>query len=58
MSGGTRGSSSAGQCSPGRRGDGAAEREEEDGVAGALQERSRSVYPEGSNAGRYYVLRH
>ena len=43
---------------PGRRGDDAAERGEEDGVAGALQEPSRSVCPEGSNAGRYYVLRH
>lgn len=29
-----------------------------DGVTGALRERSRSVCPEGSNAGRYYVLRH
>jgi len=28
------------------------------GVAGALQERTRSICPEGSKAGGYYVLRH
>lgn len=43
---------------PQQCGDDAAERGEQDGVAGALQEPSWSVCPEGSTGGRYYVLRH